>query len=795
MELQDYARAIAGRWVWLVAGAVIGLVLAGLPAALATTEYRSTVAVYVGADRVTSRVDDDPGYAAQVQTVVLPSVAELAGSTLVSAPVVRSLGLPVSAAELAGAVTVSTRTNDSRLDIAVTMADPERARAAAGAIGAELARQAERLHPAVDRSLLAVTTLGPASAAEPTGGPPSTGMRLLAALGGIAFAMVLAGLAELRRPRIRSGRDVAAVVSASCVTLPAAVPERAGFRHDQLALLRSVLPTWAARHAASRAAVLGAPAGAGDTLARELSAPDPSGTTGGARPALLLVDGSLPLPAEADGVVVVVDGRSATRSVLASAVDTVRASGRPLLGVVVDGLLPPQAGWRARLRAGLRGEGTWSRAVAEAHTATGQHRALTRVAAALALAALGFTRPLPFALSTGLLAAAALVPLWAPVVRRCRGAVLLFALTGAALVCGVLLTWLSSADHGFAPHEGVRTAVLILTSGCGIGLILWARTVLPLSAIGVAFGVGNLAAGVLQLSGVDNPWKFELSFPVLVIVLSLLADRGRPLLTVGALGALGLTDVLNDYRSDFACCVLAAVLVVWQVRPAGTARRRTRTRTRAWIAVPAVGALAWAGYWVLTQAILAGMLGSGLQQRTATQIEQSGSLLLGGRPEWTASWALMQFRPLGFGLGTVPTAEDTIVAKQGLAVTHIPTVDSYLEHQLLHGSVQLHSIVADLWAAVGPVGILLGVAMGLLSVHGLADQVRHRRASGLVCALVPLGLWDLAFGPLSDNVPTLTLGLGLLLVAKPRRREGRGRAAAGLADDEASALNLAGART
>lgn len=55
MELQDYARAIAGRWVWLVAGGAVGLVLAVLPGSLGATEYRSTMALYVGADQVTAQ--------------------------------------------------------------------------------------------------------------------------------------------------------------------------------------------------------------------------------------------------------------------------------------------------------------------------------------------------------------------------------------------------------------------------------------------------------------------------------------------------------------------------------------------------------------------------------------------------------------------------------------------------------------------------------------------------------------------------------------------------------------------
>jgi hypothetical protein len=74
------------------------------------------------------------------------------------------------------------------------------------------------------------------------------------------------------------------------------------------------------------------------------------------------------------------------------------------------------------------------------------------------------------------------------------------------------------------------------------------------------------------------------------------------------------------------------------------------------------------------------------------------------------------------------------------------------------------------------VGLLLGLAMGALVVHGFSEQLGRRRASGLVSLLVPLGLWDLAFGPLSSNVPTLTLALGLVLVTRCRPGDRPGQA-------------------
>ncbi len=126
----------------------------------------------------------------------------------------------------------------------------------------------------------------------------------------------------------------------------------------------------------------------------------------------------------------------------------------------------------------------------------------------------------------------------------------------------------------------------------------------------------------------------------------------------------------------------------------------------------------------------------------------------------------MQVHPFGFGLGTVPNSVDVAVGEAGIAVTNIPTADSYLRNYMLDGGVQLHSIVADLWAGLGPAGVLLGLATGALVVIGLADRLRRRQASGLVCLAVPMALWGLPFGPMASNVDTLTLALGLLLLAR-----------------------------
>jgi capsular polysaccharide biosynthesis protein len=777
VHLREYAGAVVRRWAWVLIGGLLGLLLCGIPGYLSHPGYRSSVSLYVGAATVDG--PEDPAYASLIPTDVLPSIAALGNSTTVTARVAATLHLSVSPAELADSVTAAVQKDTGVLTLSVTSSTPGRAGAVAGAMGAQVQQEAMRLYATGGRSMLSVAVLGhPSPAVSAATAGPAKLAAAGAALGGVVAA-IACGFAEARRPRIRGRRDVAGISGLPVLSLPTRPrrdvgrrltrARRVDARAEELVRLRWLLRSWLDEALHCRVAVTGSvPPGALAALARELATADLE-VIPVASPARLAAIGPV------DGVLVMADSTATTPQELSDVLDECSRAGSPLAAVLIDGLLAPGAGWRARLRAGLRGDGRWSR---EARGSDGEHAAdsdrwITRAVASAAVAAVGFTLPLTFALSTGLLAAIALLPVWSPLARRHRGARFLFGLAVVALVDGVLLTWLSSVDHVFAQHEAVRAAALVLTSICGIGLILWARTALPIPVIGIAFGVGNLVAGLGSL-GIDNPWKFVLSFPVSVIVLSVVALRPTPLRTVAALSLLGVVDVANDYRSAFGFSAVAAALVLWQARRTPGSGRQPRW----WIVVPGFAGLAAAGYWVMVQLLLSGALGAQIQQRSAVQIAQSGSLILGGRPEWTATWALMRSNPLGFGLGTVPNAQDTLVAKAGLAVTHIPTVDDYLEHQLLSSSFELHSIIADLWAVVGPLGVLLGVAMAALGVHGLAFSVGRRTASGLVCWLIPMALWDLAFGPLQDNQPTLTLALGLLLVVR-ESRPGRGRPSAG----------------
>jgi capsular polysaccharide biosynthesis protein len=779
VELRDYARAVAGRWAGIVAAGAAGLLVSGTVGLLTPAAFEARVSLYVDAAVVAD--PQDPSSAAEVRTRVLPSVAELATTSSVLARVGADLRLPDTAGELAAGLHVVVEDDTSVLRVTATRPTAAGASAVAQAVGEEVRRRAGSLFAGSEGPQLRVTPVRDADAPVPASRP----VAVLAALGALAAAGVAglaAGLAELARPRVRGRTDVARVTDAPVLgLLPAAVPVRGRRprsrradlpeRAEELARLRLALRS-AALPARAATAVTGdggprrvALLGAADpprALAAELTTPGLVVVAVGSAEDLLTAG---PL----DGVLAVADGRRATRADLAATLTAAGTSGVPLAGVVVDGLLPPGAGLRAALRAGTRGEATWrlDAATEPAGPARpgGRGPVATQVVAALAVAMVGFTRPLPMGLVAGLLAAVALLPLWLPVARRTRGLLPLLVLGVVGVVSGGLLAWVHADDHDFLLFGAAASGSAVLAAVGGVGVLVWARGVLPVPVLGVVFGLAVLATGVLGGSGTGNVWKYQLSAGLMVIGLALAARRGRPVVTLAVLAVLALVNVTNDTRSAFGFCVVAGALVLWQQRP----RRGAAPGGRSRLALPLLAVLGAAGYWLLTRLMLAGALGAEIQERTAVQIAQTGSLILGGRPEWAATWALAQVHPLGFGLGIVPDSQDVLVGKAGIAVTNVPTAEAYLQNYLLADGVELHSILADLWAGLGPAGALLGLLMCALVVTGAADRLGRREASGLVCLLVPMALWGLLFGPLESNVDTLVLALGLLLVPRGPR--------------------------
>lgn len=360
-------------------------------------------------------------------------------------------------------------------------------------------------------------------------------------------------------------------------------------------------------------------------------------------------------------------------------------------------------------------------------------------------------------LTIGAAIAIALLPVTSRYLFRYVGGGAVAITTVLAVVAGIVLSQVLQGTHRIIVNNIVSSAISLVTLIAGVAVVLWARQFLRIGAIGVAFGIGMLlsidpAGEMFRVS----PWRFGFSVPVTVLVLGiceLLANRWIELV---ALMVLVVASALAGGRSTTAILVLTAALVLWQLRPDRSSRRSSPVRI-----VIGVGALAIAVYNIGEALVLEGILGEAAQQRSVEQIDASGSLLLGGRPELAATVALMAHRPLGLGAGTNVNSEDLIAAKEGMRGVNYDPNNSYVEDYMFGSGVELHSGFGDLWVKFGVVGLILAGMLIILNIRTLAHAMTNGIASGLVVYVGAKTLWNLFFSPLGTSLSLLILSIGI----------------------------------
>lgn len=759
MEPRDYVVAICRRWLWVAVAAVAAACCGAVVAMSAAPGYTSTSTVYVSVTRV--QTAEALASSSRVQAEVLPSLVLLARSPAVLQPVIDDLGLAVDPGTLADRVAVTVNEGTALLSVSASAADGATARSIVEAVEEQLQEQADELYvDGAGEPLLGLVVTTPPRTPQFASAPHTHRWVTVGLLGGAGAAILLSGLWELLRPRVRSVRDVAALTS---VPVLASLPVRG--REESLRWLQWTLgAATTSGRSGSVPWLVGRSAAA---LAQELSeaALPPAAPGAAAPPAFRAAADPRTLRGEAaagDDVVLVVDSRTATVTDLREQLADAEDADLRLAGIVVEGIAPARAGLLGHVVDAVRGDARlaeWARRRFSLDPRATPPSSRWVVLAALFL--IGFDPALPAGLQVAFVLSLVLLPVWIGSLRRYRGATVLAWGFAAVVLTGGLLAAGSAADHGWSMHQTQNTLSHLLGALGAVGLVLWARRHVSLVTVGVTYGLGLLVNGVLDASSTVNAYKFAYSWPITVIVLALAARSRRPVVTIAALLVLGLLDIVNDARSGFGFCVVAAGLIAWQARPRWSGRRMRPLLTLGLLALIAVG-----GYTAMTEALVSGALGAEVQARSVAQIDQSGSLLLGGRPEWTATWALMHEDPWGHGLGVVPTNRDVVVAKDGMAVAHIPTAEGYIEHYMLSTGYELHSVVADLWSIAGPVGIGLGLLIAGLLVRALLELMSGREQIGLQLLTVLLGLWMLAFGPLPANLDDVAFALGIVLTLR-----------------------------
>lgn len=375
------------------------------------------------------------------------------------------------------------------------------------------------------------------------------------------------------------------------------------------------------------------------------------------------------------------------------------------------------------------------------------------------LSAIRFRLPLDIQIGAAL--ALLLLPVTYASLLRYRGAFSIASMSAVAALTGVLVT--AFAD-GFADTDArllASNVAQVLGIGVLLAALLWARDVMGSRPLVLTYGLGMLSSTVVQGVNFGNSWKFTFSVPITLILLSLPWVYLHRWPQVVAIGALSAVSMLNDSRSLTGMLLIALVLTLTQ----GVERKFVGTSRVALVLVRVVLVSA-AGYFFVQAAILDGFLGEGAQARTEAQIDISGSVITGGRPEIGAASSLLSSRPWGFGAGTLPSGTDVLTAKTGMRALGYDPDNGYVNNYMFGNGFEVHSVVGDLWLRFGVGGLILAIVVAVSMIAGLSRALAAGAASTVMVFLVLRTLWDLPFSPIGSALLTLPIAIAIALPAK-----------------------------
>jgi hypothetical protein len=378
------------------------------------------------------------------------------------------------------------------------------------------------------------------------------------------------------------------------------------------------------------------------------------------------------------------------------------------------------------------------------------------------VALVGFDHHVYRTLSLATVAGIALVPVWWPAVSRYRGAWPLLSVGALAGIAGVWLTESAGVDHHTSTAATLTVSFVLLNILVGIALLLWARTLMRTSLVALLFGIGMVAAVPLGGLGFDeHAWRFQYSVPVSVLLLAGAWYLNKRWLEVLLALTLAAASAAAGGRSTFAMLLVAAIVTAWQ----GSRKAKTKTGSRLRIVLFG-GALVFAIYQVGQGLILDGYLGESAQERTQVQIETTGNILLGARPELGATIALMAEQPTGFGSGTLSSLSDVRTAKAGMAELGYDPDNGYVDRYMFGAGFELHSLVGDFWAAFGLAGLAFILLAAWFACRGCVGLIARRAGPALLVYLTVRLLWNTFFGPIIASSTLVIAALGLILALK-----------------------------
>ena len=293
------------------------------------------------------------------------------------------------------------------------------------------------------------------------------------------------------------------------------------------------------------------------------------------------------------------------------------------------------------------------------------------------------------------------------------------------------------------------------------------------------FALGLAVAGLLGFLFVpnpfaaDDPWKWGLAVPVVLVVAAGLSGRVGarwPWLTVAVFVAFGSLNLMLGYRSLGGVALLAAgYLSLCAV----VSRQQSAAPQSTFRPVLGIVFLATAGLVVValySAAASQGLLGPEAQAKYANQAGAFGAIL-GGRPEaLVSSQAILDSPVVGHGSWAKDPYYAKLLAERQQAFGYEVTPE-YVGTDL----IPAHSFLLGSWVWAGLLGAAFWFAVAAVSVWLLANlyPIRLEVAPILVFSAMSL-LWNIAFSPYGfSNRITAPYGIALCLLGFRLLREQR----------------------
>ncbi|MCQ4079694.1 hypothetical protein NGB36_03545 [Streptomyces sp. RB6PN25] len=262
-------------------------------------------------------------------------------------------------------------------------------------------------------------------------------------------------------------------------------------------------------------------------------------------------------------------------------------------------------------------------------------------------------------------------------------------------------------------------------------------------AVGLVGGIAFVSTAGLEA----DPWKYGYG-PVgslgAVLLSATLQSRGKRVLAASVMLAVALLNVELGFRSEFLIDSLAGAVGVLASRGgSGTAWKRCM------LIGASICALAGVIYVSYGHIASSGRLGVQQEAKWDAQSHIEGGALLGARPAFVASSAVIEDSPLA-GRGVAPqVSRETQAAFMEKMDAIGVTVHEGLTHYYFSRGLFLHSVLFQLWAETGILvlpGLLFPV---LLVLWALIAAVRAGSGPAALIFSLAVGRlgWDLLFSP------------------------------------------------